>query len=1250
MGFDTSRLSFNPWNDYTRTVVQQGRPQLDSDWNEGQDAVARRIQAGTLDTLGRAVVPSTTPYAFKIKALLNASGQQHVTIGAGRMYVDGLLAENHGPDATAQWDPALAATAQWDPALAEPSGAPPGAAEVDVDYTAQRYLPGATLPTGNGPFLAYLDVWQRAVTYLEDPDLIEAAVGVDTTGRWQTVWQVKLLDVSGVAGGVTCATPDASIQPWQSLIQPPAARLTTDVVQLPLSGPCCLSPSNGYTGLENQLYRVEIHQGGSANAVGTASPPAATFKWSRDNASVATAVTGIAPGATHAGASTSVLTVQSTGKDAVLSFAPGDWIEIIDDHLELNGQVGELHKIDTIGVDKTTNIITLDTPVSSTSFPTDANGQTDTTRHTRIRRWNQKGTIYQRDGTTVWADLDAPGSTGAIPVPPAGMALLLEGGITVEFDLIPGGGQFAPLDYWSFTARVADVPVEKLVQAPPLGIHHHYARLATLTWPSTIADCRTLWPPSFGGGCACGCTITVRPEDITPANTLQNLLDQYQNLQTAAVICLLPGTYALNAPLRLTSAHSGITMQACQEGTARIQAAPGSEGQFTDGLVVLGTAHNVTLRGLEFVLPMVPFTPPGGQFAGLPVGSLDPDVQTAIGNLVVSIGVRPVSCTGLTIEKCRFQFSRWSGPAVSQVGSRDARAERPALPFGVGVFGAGQCDGWRLEGNEFVGATAFAAGVLLVPAVTFTPAPTILERFQLGGVAARATAGTASTPAAATTARSQPGSGGQGGAEVGPLAAWAGILTRTASAASWTDGGGQVLPATLNNAVFKANAFSDLSVAALILGASEAVGFVGNEVDECGAGLWLVSPLQGPSLLLSDGLNAALLAGLSVALGYPLPQGAGAQLVAVLPAPSAVRIYAGQNAYTDSMGHSWSPDASAGAVTISGSSTLSQPANPQPISRTNDPTLYQSERYGPDWSYVFQNLPNGYYQVTLKFAEISENTAGARVFDVSINDVQVLTHFDIFADAGGVNTADDMTFTDIAAVNNTITVRFVGTTSGHDSNAKVAAVEVNPLWSTEMVAPLISTSNEFQTFLAQLVVLGAQGFAGLPTSPAQVRIADNDVSALTSVAVLIWGDDEVQNGRRGSLLMSGNRLLNTPRYVAPRVRSVGAGTAPAVEAPAVLAAALTPAQGAAAVSLAESPTVVLAAVTRCLVSANMIVNESTDETRFSFVLADGALPAAEVAVTGNLFQGLMQIVPPRFAASPPPYPMNDWSFLNTVIP
>src|SRR5262249_52265510 len=160
-------------------------------------------------------------------------------IGPGRMYVDGLLAENHG-------DPK---PAQWDPALAEMSG--PGA----IDYSNQPYIrAGSALPPGSGPFLAYLDVWIRPVTYLEYPDLVDKAVGVDSTGRLQTAWQVQVLNLREIAPSATC---DSNIPGWPP--PPSAGLLTTGPILAPPSGPCCLTSGKAYTGMDNQFYRVEIH-------------------------------------------------------------------------------------------------------------------------------------------------------------------------------------------------------------------------------------------------------------------------------------------------------------------------------------------------------------------------------------------------------------------------------------------------------------------------------------------------------------------------------------------------------------------------------------------------------------------------------------------------------------------------------------------------------------------------------------------------------------------------------------------------------------------------------------------------------------------------------------------------------------------------------------------------------------------------------------------------------------------------------
>jgi Family of unknown function (DUF6519) len=529
VAFDLSRIVFDPRKDYSGVVMEQGRVQLDSDWNEWLAELNRRLQAETLDLLGHAAYPSTTPGAFQITA---TSGPNAISIGCGRMYLDGLLAENHGEATDGRWDPALAELSGAPQPPADPP--PPPSPGNTVGFGHQPFYPGAQLPVGDGPYLFYLDVWLRAVTWLEDSGLIEKAVGVDTTGRIQTAWQVKWMEFPE-GETYTCATPDSQIA------YPPASAglLTTGVVPVPASGPCCISDGTGYTGLENQLYRVEIHQAGIAGD--PANPSGAGFKWSRDNASVATGVTAISSGANIAGDPASVLTVMSLGRDEVLGFGAGDWIEVLDDWSELAGDAGPLCQIDS--VDVASRMITLTTTLPATpSFPVDADGLTDPQRHTRIVRWDQSGTVYKLNGSNLetWCELADAG--GLIPVPEGDTTLLLEDGITVTFTTSSPGGSFNVGDFWTFAARTADGSVEELSAAPPRGIHHHYTKLSVIDFSGSspsATDCRTAWPPSGADACGCCCTCTVG--EGGKFSSIQQAFDSLP--ATGGEVCILPGRY-----------------------------------------------------------------------------------------------------------------------------------------------------------------------------------------------------------------------------------------------------------------------------------------------------------------------------------------------------------------------------------------------------------------------------------------------------------------------------------------------------------------------------------------------------------------------------------------------------------------------------------------------------------------------------------------------------------------------------------
>jgi hypothetical protein len=524
MGTDFSRVRLNPLLDYAGVELKQGGVLLDADANELMDIVDRRLRALASDALGRATVSSTTIDAFKI----TVSGTA-LTIGKGRLYVDGLLAENHGAISA---DPAKRV---FDDLLAEPQFADP------VNYLAQPYLPNPPgLPTA-GRHLVYLDVWDREVTHLEQPDLVESAVGVEATSRTQTVWQVRALaDDAGT--GTTCASPDSDLPGWDDIIAPSTGVLITGTFEVaPVDDPCELPPTGGYRGLENQLYRVEIHDAGQPGGT-------ATFKWSRENASVGSRVASMVSG--------SELELVTLGRDDVLSFKTGDWVEIIDDVREFSQAPGEMRKVTVVEATRRIQFTpALPATMLPGSFPDSAFPDA---RNLRVRRWDQSKRIFRTDasGTPVQVqDLDAVGSTGVIAVPVSTTVLLLENGVTVSF-ASTGGKGFKSGDYWVFAARTADASVELLDRAPPRGVHHHFARLAL--WDvgaGTVTDCRHPWPPAAGEGHDCSCTACVTAQSHASGQfTIQDAVNQAS--QTGGTVCIGPGQYPLNQPVRLSGVRS----------------------------------------------------------------------------------------------------------------------------------------------------------------------------------------------------------------------------------------------------------------------------------------------------------------------------------------------------------------------------------------------------------------------------------------------------------------------------------------------------------------------------------------------------------------------------------------------------------------------------------------------------------------------------------------------------------------------
>ncbi|MGH7944569.1 MAG: DUF6519 domain-containing protein, partial [Opitutaceae bacterium] len=515
MAGDYTRFTFKPERDYSGVFKQQGRVALDADDNELIEIIDRRWRSETIDIISHCVVPNTTPDAF----LITPTAMGVFDIGIGRMYIDGIQVENHGlPPLEYQAD------------LGETRGT------AQVPYSNQPYLPVPLPPTltaaPNTTDLVYIDVWQREVTVLEDPSIREIALGgSDTTTRIQSVWQVRVLENVGSHG---C---DDDIAIWDQTIAPSAGRLTTSAVAPPASDdPCIISPSGGYRGLENRLYRVEIH---SVGPIGGASP--AKFKWSRNNATIASTIS--------ANPFPTQVTVQQIGRDQVLRFEVGNWIEITDDFRELQGLAG--HMAQVTAIDDANRILTF-APAIPGAMNFDA---TDPSRHTRVRRWDQSQNV------------DANGLLNLTAGP-----MDIEDGIQVTLSLDPAGGNFKIGDYWVCAARTADGSVEILQNAPPRGILHHYCRLGFIHWGAnpTFTDCRPHWPPV--GECDC-CTVTVGDgiDSHGQFTDIQQAINALGN--RGGVVCIGRGFYTVTAGLVLNNTKRNVILRGMGPAT-RILFAP----------------------------------------------------------------------------------------------------------------------------------------------------------------------------------------------------------------------------------------------------------------------------------------------------------------------------------------------------------------------------------------------------------------------------------------------------------------------------------------------------------------------------------------------------------------------------------------------------------------------------------------------------------------------------------------------------
>jgi hypothetical protein len=430
---DFSRVTFNPTKQYMRVLMQQGRVQLDADWNEQVDIFWHHWQNLIQDLIGPHGGPARA-LGFKIER-----DDQNLTIGTGRYYVGGLLCENFAPLNM----------------------------EINVE----------------DPLLVYLHVWERHITYIEDGNIREVALGgPDTTTRSQVVWQVNALELTsdhqnellsklGITDGGIEKLCGKLKTDWQKVNDywwpEPSVRLRAQTGKRAKSiDPCIISPESRYRGAENQLYRVEIHTGGVAGD--------ATYKWSRDNGSRIFPI--------HMGSGNNV-SLTTMGRDSDYNLNDGNLVEVVDDTYDLRLEQDARPVLKVAHVERVDMQVTLASLNGNGALPNLPTYVKNDYRNPLLRRWDGYGTV--EEGT--W--------------------LALEDGVQIQFALTEEDGNarnYKRGDYWLIPARVATGDVEwpgpkgNPEFSPPHGIKHYYAPLAIIRAGDggiQVDDCRNQFPP-----------------------------------------------------------------------------------------------------------------------------------------------------------------------------------------------------------------------------------------------------------------------------------------------------------------------------------------------------------------------------------------------------------------------------------------------------------------------------------------------------------------------------------------------------------------------------------------------------------------------------------------------------------------------------------------------------------------------------------------------------------------------------------
>ncbi|HET9059263.1 MAG TPA: DUF6519 domain-containing protein [Acidimicrobiales bacterium] len=751
MAIDIARISYDPGRHYTGVVAQQGRVSLEAEHNEGLAIDQAERRAELVDIIG----PCGTPDDGY--AVTQGSGYD-IVIGPGTMYVGGTRLTLTGElDYNSQPD--------WLDNLSDPDN---------------LWLPvPQQAPTVNE--WVVLVVTERDVTAVEDGALKEVALGgPDGSGRLRLVQHVVRLPTQAT----TCS--DAMRQQTKAWIEDqglyyyyataelrPASRMQ---VKFPgrtsPTQPCDPTALGGYLGADNQAFRVQVSSvdPDSGNV---------SLLWGPDDASMLYRVSSD-------GQTPPTLTFSNTPVDSYHQPAAGQAVEVLVDAAELASVDGQIEGYLSSLSGQPAILSSSYEPSNKTLALPEAiyiPGAADA-KQLYLRAW--QGYI-QNKALGTWIELPGTG---------------IQVSITAQ-----GYAPVHPGDYWVIAARPS-TPTEiypaRLGRGPqpPDGPRMWACPLALVGWSNgtmeVLDDCRQQFPPltsitNQGGGC---CTVSVTLEQ-GQGNKLQGLVDKYtaDAKGSPVTICLQPGRYVLDAPLRLRRGQSKLRIEGCG-GWAVLAPARTEDIAFADGLVLASEVAAVTFERIAFDLPLV------GRLSRLMEdpnwSDLDRAALALYSRFWTGIGLHLVQCEGVSVLDCRFYF----------------RGAPEGWSIQAGIFGQGNIADLVIKGSVFEGARAATA-------------TTVKARQVDASLAPQATSETAALPARLELSAGYIGS---------PT-----LLQLTGAGA----GAGTTSVPSLVRAALEAqvagNTFQDLTFSFLATGALGRVEVSDNIVRSCGTGFLFVN-------------------------------------------------------------------------------------------------------------------------------------------------------------------------------------------------------------------------------------------------------------------------------------------------------------------------------------------------------------------------------------------------------------------------